>query len=78
MKLIDPTTANHGGNRHYPEFLELRLNLGLLHVNLAAELGISPRALTERVTGRAVIKRETILAMKYLLEDRNGTLPGIK
>lgn len=62
----------------YADFLLLRRKLGFLDKRLAAELGISPRALTERVTGRASIKRETILAMKHLCEERQNGLPGIK
>lgn len=56
------------------EFIGLRKKLGILDKTLAIELGISTRALTERVTGRAEIKRETLLAMKYILESRNGLL----
>lgn len=56
------------------EFIGLRKKLGILDKTLAIELGISTRALTERVTGRAEIKRETLLAMKYILESKNGLL----
>lgn len=52
------------------EFIGLRKELGILDKSLAIELGISTRALTERVTGRAEIKRETLLAMQYLLNNR--------
>lgn len=52
------------------EFIGLRKKLGILDKTLAIELGISTRALTERVTGRAEIKRETLLAMQYLLNKR--------
>lgn len=62
----------------YAEFMQHRKELGLLHKTMAAELGISPRALTERITGRAVIKREAVLAMRYLVEERQHDLPGIK
>ncbi len=49
------------------EFIGLRKELGILDKTLAIELGISTRALTERVAGRAEIKRETLLAMQLLL-----------
>ena len=52
------------------EFIGLRKELGILDKSLAHELGISTRALTERVTGRAEIKRETLLAMKWILEHK--------
>ncbi len=52
------------------EFISLRKQIGILDKTLAVELGISTRALTERVTGRAEIKRETILAMKWILEQK--------
>ena len=52
------------------EFIGLRKELGILDKTLAIELGISTRALTERVTGRAEIKRETLLAMKWILEQK--------
>lgn len=52
------------------EFIGLRKELGILDKSLAIELGISTRALTERVTGRSEIKRETLLAMQYLLNNR--------
>lgn len=52
------------------EFIGLRKELGILDKTLAIELGISTRALTERVTGRAEIKRETLLAMKWILENK--------
>lgn len=55
-------------NVHYREFIHLRDQLGIQDKTLASELGISTRALTERVTGRAVVRRETILAMRYLKE----------
>lgn len=58
-------------NEHWQEFIKLKEKLGLLHGNLANELGISARALTERLTGRAHVKRETILAMRYLVA-KNG------
>ena len=51
------------------EFIGLRKELGILDKSLAIELGISTRALTERVTGRSEIKRETLLAMQYLLNN---------
>lgn len=51
-------------------FIGLRKEIGILDKSLAIELGISTRALTERVTGRAEIKRETLLAMKWILEKR--------
>lgn len=56
---------------NYTRFLLLRRRIGILDKELAYELGISTRAMTERVTGRAEIKNETILAMKYILEKRN-------
>ena len=56
---------------NYTRFLLLRRRIGILDKELAYELGISTRAMTERVTGRAEIKNETILAMKYLLEKKN-------
>jgi plasmid maintenance system antidote protein VapI len=66
-------------NEHYPDFLQLRMQLGILDKALAAELGISTRALTERVTGRAVVKRETILALRHLIQEReNARLQSIK
>lgn len=52
-------------------FLILRKRLGVQDKELAFLLGISTRAMTERVTGRAGIKKETILAMKQLLQERN-------
>ena len=52
------------------EFIGLRKELGILDKSLAIELGISTRALTERVNGRAEIKRETLLAMKWILEHK--------
>ena len=52
------------------EFIGLRKELGILDKTLAIELGISTRALTERVNGRAEIKRETLLAMKWILEHK--------
>lgn len=52
-------------------FIGLRKQIGILDKSLAIELGISTRALTERVCGRAEIKRETLLAMEYILEMRN-------
>ena len=52
-------------------FIGLRKQIGILDKSLAIELGISTRALTERVTGRSEIKRETLLAMEYILEMRN-------
>ncbi len=52
------------------EFIGLRKELGILDKTLAIELGISTRALTERVAGRAEIKRETLLAMKWILEHK--------
>lgn len=52
------------------EFIGLRKELGILDKTLAIELGISTRALTERVTGRAEIKRETLLAMRFILDSR--------
>lgn len=52
------------------EFIGLRKQLGIMDKTLAFELGISTRALTERVTGRAEIKRETLLAMKWILENK--------
>ena len=52
------------------EFIGLRKELGILDKSLAIELGISTRALTERVTGRSEIKRETLLAMQLLLIQR--------
>ena len=48
-------------------FIGLRKQIGILDKSLAIELGISTRALTERVCGRAEIKRETLLAMEYLI-----------
>lgn len=51
------------------EFIGLRKQIGILDKTLAFELGISTRALTERVTGRAEIKRETLLAMKWILNN---------
>jgi hypothetical protein len=51
-------------------FIGLRKEIGILDKSLAIELGISTRALTERVTGRAEIKRETLLAMKWILENK--------
>jgi plasmid maintenance system antidote protein VapI len=57
-------------NEHYREFLDLRARLNVQDKTLAIELGISSRALTERVTGRAGVKRETILALKYLVAER--------
>ena len=63
---------------YHAEFIKHRNTLGILHKTLAFELGISPRALTERITGRAAIKRETILAMRYLVEDKQNALPGIR
>lgn len=56
---------------NYTRFLLLRRRIGILDKELAYELGISTRAMTERVTGRAEIKNETILALKYLLEKKN-------
>jgi hypothetical protein len=56
----------------YMCFLGMRSRLGMLDKNLADELGISARALTERVTGRAGIKRETLLAMAYMVDKKNG------
>jgi plasmid maintenance system antidote protein VapI len=53
---------------NYTKFLLLRRQIGLIDKELAYELGISTRAMTERVTGRAEVKNETILAMKYLLD----------
>ena len=55
---------------YWLEFIGLRKQLGILDKTLAIELGISSRALTERVCGRAEIKRETILAMKWILEQK--------
>ena len=55
---------------YWLEFIGLRKQLGILDKTLAIELGISTRALTERVTGRAEIKRETLLAMKWILEQK--------
>ena len=52
------------------DFIALRKQIGILDKTLAIELGISTRALTERVTGRAEIKRETLLAMQLLLIQR--------
>jgi hypothetical protein len=51
-------------------FIGLRKQIGILDKSLAFELGISTRAMTERVTGRAEIKRETLLAMEYLLKTK--------
>jgi hypothetical protein len=51
-------------------FIGLRKKIGILDKSLAIELGISTRALTERVCGRAEIKRETLLAMEYLLREK--------
>lgn len=51
-------------------FIGLRKQIGILDKSLAVELGISTRALTERVCGRAEIKRETLLAMEYLLKTK--------
>jgi plasmid maintenance system antidote protein VapI len=56
---------------NYTKFLLLRRQIGLMDKELAYELGISTRAMTERVTGRAEVKNETILAIKYLLEKKN-------
>jgi plasmid maintenance system antidote protein VapI len=56
---------------NYTKFMLLRRKLGKLDKELAYELGISTRAMTERVTGRAEVKNETILALKYLLEKKN-------
>lgn len=56
---------------NYTRFLLLRRQIGKLDKEIAYELGITPRAMTERVTGRAEIKNETILALKYLLEKKN-------
>lgn len=55
-------------------FIGLRKQIGILDKSLAVELGISTRALTERVCGRAEIKRETLLAMKWILGERNNEL----
>ena len=52
-------------------FIGLRKQIGILDKSLAIELGISTRALTERVCGRAEIKRETLLAMEYLLREKH-------
>ena len=38
------------------------------HKDIAKLLGITPRAMTERVSGRAEIKRETCLAMLWILK----------
>ncbi len=58
-------------NEHWSEFVKLKDKLGLMHKTLAIELGISASALTERLTGRAHVRRETILAMRYLAA-KNG------
>lgn len=55
-------------------FIGLRKQIGILDKSLAVELGISTRALTERVCGRAEIKRETLLAMQWILGERNNEL----
>ena len=55
---------------YWLEFIGLRKQLGILDKTLAIELGISSRALTERVCGRAEIKRETLLAMRFILDSR--------
>lgn len=57
---------------NYEKFLVLRRRLGIPDKALAVDLGISSRALTERVTGRAGIKNETILAMQFLLNKKQG------
>ncbi len=55
---------------NYTKFLLLRRQLGILDKELAFQLGISTRAVSERVSGRAEIKTEVILAMKYLLDSK--------
>lgn len=55
---------------NYEKFLILRKRIGILDKELAALLGVSSRAITERVTGRAGIKNETILAMRFILDNR--------
>ena len=67
MKQISAFTDKEN---YWITFIGLRKQLGILDKSLAVELGISTRALTERVCGRAEIKRETLLAMEYLLKTK--------
>lgn len=69
MKQISTFTDKEN---YWITFIGLRKQIGILDKSLAVELGISTRALTERVCGRAEIKRETLLAMQYLLNERMG------
>jgi len=69
MKQISAFTDKEN---YWMTFIGLRKQLGILDKSLAVELGISTRALTERVCGRAEVKRETLLAMQYLLNERMG------
>lgn len=71
---MQQTSAFSEKENNWLTFIGLRKQIGILDKSLAIELGISTRALTERVTGRAQIKRETLLAMQYILESRNGLL----
>ena len=71
---MQQTSAFSEKENNWLTFIGLRKQLGILDKSLAIELGISTRALTERVTGRAQIKRETLLAMQYILESKNGLL----
>jgi len=67
MKQISAFTDKEN---YWLTFIGLRKQIGILDKSLAIELGISTRALTERVTGRSEIKRETLLAMEYLLREK--------
>lgn len=62
---------------NYEKFLILRNRIGVLDKELAVMLGVSTRTITERVTGRSEkgpkktgIKNETILAMRFILDNR--------
>jgi hypothetical protein len=71
LHVINPDPNFAERNENYMVFLQLRRELNVLDKVLAAELGVSPRGLTERVTGRATIKLETLLAMRYLIATRD-------
>lgn len=49
-------------------FMLIRREIKRKDKDIAALLGITPRAMTERVTGRAQVKRETCLAMLWILK----------
>jgi hypothetical protein len=71
LHVINPDPNFAERNENYMVFLQLRRELKAPDRELCLELGVSPRAMTERVTGRATIKLETLLAMRYLIATRD-------